>query len=695
MMTARFLRRLGRRWAGLGLNQAFRRSVLRLNPLYQAKNPVMFVVYACAVLVTFDLFIHGRSERVEPFSFVLWVTIALWFTVLFANFAEALAEGLAEKQADLLRSSRKDVTAKLLTHSTQNKQWKPIPAQHLETGDHVLIEAGDFVPADGTVIEGIATVDESAITGESAPVIREPGDERNTVISGTRVLSDWVVIEVSSTHGESYIDRMLAMVKGSTRHKTPTETALNLFLIMTTIMTVVSCATLLPFTIFSTEHTHEGTPISIAAIATLIVCLAPTTIGGLLSPIGLSGMKRLLTARILALNGRAVEAAGDVNILLLDKTGTLTHGNRQAVRFFPASGISMQELAEAAFLSSYADQTPEGKSITDLARSHLKTPPLGPEENYTFIPFSAETRASGITIGENRAILKGATDVVESYVTKAGGHMPPEISLRIGEIARQGGTPLAVADGPRILGAIHLKDVVKFGMKDRLERLRRMGVQSVMITGDNPVTAAAIASESGVDDFIAQATPETKLRFIRSMQEDGNLVAMIGDGTNDAPALAQADVGIAMNTGTQEAKEAGNMVDLDSSPAKLLEIVEIGRQLAVTRGSLTTFSMASDISKYLAIISAIFVHAAPSLSHLNFLHLSTPYHALLAAVLFNALLILGLIPVALRGVSFSSEKPAALLRQNMLIYGIGGFCVSLVGLKAVDALLVLLQGSPA
>ncbi len=695
MNLSRAFRRLRRRWGDTDIDGAVKKSFLRLNPLYQARNPVMFVVYVCAVVVTIDLFAHGKNERIEPFGFTLWVTLALWFTVLFANFAEALAEGLAERQTDLLRTARKDMMAKLLTHSTLHKQWKPVPARHLEQGDLILIEAGDFVPADGTVIEGIATVDESAITGESAPVIRESGGEKDTVISGTRVLSDWIVVRVSATRGETYIDKMLAMVEGAARHKTPVETALNIFLVMTTIMTVISCATLLPFTLFSAEHTHEGSPVSIAAIATLIVCLAPTTIGGLLSPIGISGMKRLLVARVLATSGRAVEAAGDVNLLLLDKTGTLTHGNRQAVHFFPSSGVSMEELAEAAYLSSYADTTPEGKSITELAKTHVKTLPLGPAEEYAFIPFSAETRASGITIGGTRAILKGATDVVETYVTKIGGHMPPEISVRIGTIARQGGTPLVVADGPRILGAIHLKDVVKAGMKDKLERLRRMGIQSVMITGDNPVTAAAIASESGVDDFIAQATPETKLRFIRSMQEDGNLVAMIGDGTNDAPALAQADVGIVMNTGTQAAKEAGNMVDLDSSPSKLLEIVEIGRELAITRGSLTTFSLASDISKYLAIISAVFVHAAPSLSKLNFLHLSTPYHALLAAVIFNALLILGLIPVALRGVKLRAETPSGLLGKNMAVYGVGGFCVSLIGLKALDSLLVLLHGSPA
>ncbi len=682
-------------WNG-PLAEAARLAFLRLNPVAQARNPVMFAVYLCALFMTADLLLYDRKAGIDPFGFVLSVTAILWFTVLFANFAEAYAEKIAQSQTQVLRDTRRDLMAKLLTHSTpNNKRWKQIPARHLEPGDVILVEAGDFLPADGTVIDGIATVDESAITGESAPVIREASGERDAVISGTRVLSDWIVVKVSSTHGSGYIDKMLAMVEGARRPKTPTELALNIFLIASTLVMIAACVTLLPFSLFSTQRTGEGNPVTLAGIFTLFVCLAPTTIGGLLSPIGISGMRRLLDARVLAISGHAVEAAGDVDILLFDKTGTITYGNRQAVAFFPAANVSPQEMADAAFLSSCADHTPEGQSITELAYRLLNARPPFPATDFTFIPFSAETRASGITLGDDRAILKGAPDVVEAYVSKLGGHVPPDVSLNVGMIARRGGTPLLVADGARVLGAIHLKDVVKAGIKERLALLRRIGVQSVMITGDNPITAAAIASEAGVDDFIAQATPEAKLNFIRSMREDGHLVAMIGDGTNDAPALAQADVGVVMNSGTQAAKEAGNMVDLDSSPAKLADIVQIGRQIATTRGALTTFSLASDFSKYLAIVSAVLFRTAPSLDRFNFLHLSTPHNAMISALIFNALLIVALIPLALRGVPVMARSPASILRYNVLIYGAGGFCVSLAGLKAIDFLLVLFERSLA
>lgn len=672
--------------------RAVRLSFARLNPLYQARNPVMFVVYVCALLMTIDIAARDPLLQVDSFGFVLTVTVVLWFTVLFSNFAEAYAEGLAQSQTEFLRNARRDLFAKLLTHSTHNKKWKRVPARHLEGGDIVLVEEGDFIPADGIVIDGIATVDESAITGESAPVVRESGAKRDAVIAGTRILSDWIVIKVTSTQGDSYVDKMIAMVEGAKRQKTPSEVALGLFLVATTIITLVSCATLVPFTLFSTEHMREGQPVTIATIITLIVCLAPTTIGSLLSPIGISGMKRLMETRVLAISGHAVEAIGDVDVFLLDKTGTITQGNRQAVSFFPANGVSLQELAEAAFLSSCSDKTPEGRSITELAYKILDSKPPIPTSDFAFIPFSAETRASGITMGEDRAILKGASDVVEAYVVKNGGFMPSEISIYIGTIARQGGTPLIVADGLKVIGAIYLKDIVKEGIKERLALLRRLGIKSVMITGDNPMTAAAIASEAGVDDFIAQATPEVKLNTIRALREEGHLVAMIGDGTNDAPALAQADVGIVMNSGTQAAKEAGNMVDLDSNPTKLAQIVWIGRQLAMTRGSLTTFSLASDLSKYLAIISAVFLHSSPSLARLNFLSLSTPHNALISALIFNALLIVFLIPLALRGVPSRTRNPSQLLQRNLLIYGVGGFCFSLVGLKIIDTLLSLLQG---
>lgn len=670
-------------------------SFARLGPLYQMRNPVMFVVYVGALL-TFALsvqrvFVQGD----EPFTFVFSVTLCLWLTVLFANFAEAYAEGRGKAQAETLKKARREIEAKKLRDPKDKKAYVMIAASSLRQEDIVLVESGDFIPVDGQVIDGIATVDESAITGESAPVIRESGGDRDAVTGGTRVLSDWLLIRVTMEAGQSYLDKMISMVEGAKRQKTPNEIALGILLAAMTIVFLVSCATILPFSMFSVARLGQGSPVSVTVIIALLVCLAPTTIGGLLSAIGIAGMNRLIRANIVATSGRAVEAAGDVNVLLLDKTGTITHGNRQAVQLFPASNISMQELAEAAFLSSCADKTPEGKSISELAYKTLGSRPPVPVEEFTFIPFSATTRASGITIGDSRAILKGASDVIKSYVEKLGGSMPQEATQQIGLIARQGGTPLVVADGARVLGVIFLKDVVKAGIKERLASLRAFGIKSVMITGDNPVTAAAIASEAGVDDFIAEATPEAKLVYIRKMQEDGELVAMVGDGTNDAPALAQADVAVAMNSGTQAAKEAGNMVDLDSNPTKLIEIVEIGKQLLMTRGALTTFSLANDIAKYFAIIPAVFIGTYPALERLNLMGLSSPRNAILSALIFNAIILILLVPLAMRGVAYKPVGAARLLSINLLTYGGGGVIVPFVGIKLIDLILALFLGSPS
>ncbi|HEU5048518.1 MAG TPA: potassium-transporting ATPase subunit KdpB [Rickettsiales bacterium] len=668
------------------LIEATKASLLRLTPRYQARNPVMFVVFVGSVL-TLMLFIYSLHVRgTEPSWFIAAVSIWLWFTVLFANFAEAVAEGKGKAQAESLRKARQDIMAKKLTNRA-SRSVAAVPASALRKGDLVLVEAGDSVPGDGQVLEGIASVDESAITGESAPVIRESGGDRDAVTGGTRVLSDWLIVSITSNPGESFLDKMIALVEGAKRQKTPNEIALGILLAAMTIIFLLACVTLLPFSLYSVEKAGQGSPVSITVIIALLVCLAPTTIGGLLSAIGIAGMNRLIRANVIATSGRAVEAAGDVNILLLDKTGTITFGNRQADAFFPAEAVPIQELAEAAELASLADETPEGKSIVALAHGKYgvqkkEWAALGA----TFVPFSAETRMSGVTIGE-RHIFKGAGDVIAKHVASLGGVMPAGVIRQSEQISRQGGTPLIVCENAKVLGVVYLKDIVKGGIKQRLAELRAMGIKSVMVTGDNPLTAAAIAGEAGVDDFIAQATPETKLRYIRKMQEGGELVAMVGDGTNDAPALAQADVAVAMNTGTQAAKEAGNMVDLDSSPTKLIEIIEIGKQLLMTRGALTTFSIANDIAKYFAIIPAAFVSTYPAMKALNIMELTSPLSAILSAVIFNALIIVFLIPLALKGVKYRPAGALALLHYNILVYGVGGMVVPFIGIKIIDIIL--------
>jgi K+-transporting ATPase ATPase B chain len=666
-------------------------SFRRMTPKYQARNPVMFVVFVGSIITT-ALFFNGFGQAGgEPAWFIGWVAFWLWFTVLFANFAEAIAEGKGRAQAETLKKSRRDVTAKKLPDVKNRDVFELTSAQALRRGDIILVEAGDFVPGDGQVIEGIASVDESAITGESAPVIRESGGDRDAVTGGTRVLSDWVVVRVTANPGESFLDKMIGLVEGAKRQKTPNEIALSILLAAMTIIFLMVCATLLPFSLYSVEKAGQGAPVSMTVLIALLVCLAPTTIGGLLSAIGIAGMNRLVQANVIATSGRAVEAAGDVNVLLLDKTGTITYGNRQAVTFFPAHGITAERMAETAELSSLADETPEGKSIVALARNKYGVK----EKNWddlggVFIPFMAETRVSGVDLGKRGAILKGAGDAIAAIVGKLGGEVPVDVERQVEVIARQGGTPLIVADGMEVLGVIHLKDVVKSGIKERLAELRQMGIKSVMVTGDNPLTAGAIATEAGVDDFIAQATPETKLKYIRKMQEGGELVAMVGDGTNDAPALAQADVAVSMNTGTQAAKEAGNMVDLDSDPTKLIEIVEIGKQLLMTRGALTTFSIANDLAKFFAIIPAAFVSTYPMMMSLNVMGLTSPLSAILSAVIFNALVIIFLVPLALKGVKYRPVGAPALLRRNIVVYGIGGVIVPFAGIKIIDVLLTMM-----
>ncbi len=668
-------------------------SLKKLSPAAQLRNPVLFIVYIAALAVTF-IFICGLLSD-EPVTndsgwFVIWIGLWLWFTVLFANFAESVAEGRGKAQAESLRALRKDVQARKLKHKESSDEYQIVPASSLQRGDLVLIVAGDFVPADGQVVEGIASVDESAITGESAPVIRESGGDSDAVTGGTRVLSDWLIVKVTASAGESFIERMVSLVEGAKRQKTPNEVALSILLSALTLVFLLTIVTLLPFSIYAASNIESATPVSMVVLIALLVCLSPTTIGGLLSAIGIAGMNRLLKANVIASSGRAVEAAGDVNVLLLDKTGTITHGNRQAEEFFPASDISIQEIAEAAQLSSLADHTPEGKSIVQLARRKYNMPGVdsAPADS-TFIEFSAETRFSGIRIG-SREVLKGAADAIETYLAKIGGHIPSEVQQQVQNIARMGGTPLVVTDGAKVLGAVYLKDIVKVGIKERLADLRRMGIKSIMITGDNHLTAAAIAAEAGVDDYLAQATPEAKLKLIRKMQAGGELVAMVGDGTNDAPALAQSDVAVVMNSGTQAAKEAGNMVDLDSDPTKLIEIVKIGKQLLMTRGALTTFSIANDVAKYFAIIPAAFVSTYPQLGALNIMNLTSPESAMMSAVIFNALIIIALIPLALRGVAYRPAAAIALLRHNLLMYGLGGVIVPFIGIKIIDLILVML-----
>ena len=666
-------------------------ALRKLNPRVQVRNPVMFIVEIGSLLTTL-LFIQSLLGQGEaPAGFIFGVTLWLWFTVIFANFAEAMAQGRGKAQADALRKSRRDVTARKLSAPQRGAKVAEVSAGTLRMGDIVLVDTGDTIPGDGEVIEGIAAVDESAITGESAPVIRESGGDRSSVTGGTRVLSDWLIVRISANPGEAFLDRMIGMVEGAKRQKTPNEIALNILLAALTIVFLLATATLLPFSIYAVNGAGQGTPITVTVLVALLVCLIPTTIGGLLSAIGIAGMDRMIQANVIAMSGRAVEAAGDVDVLLLDKTGTITLGNRQATAFLPAQGVSEEALADAAQLSSLADETPEGRSIVVLAKNRFQMR----ERDVmalagTFIPFTAQTRMSGVDL-DGRCIRKGATDAVKRYVEQEGGQFPSAVQRIVDDIARQGATPLVVADGAKVLGVIQLKDIVKGGIRERFAELRRMGIKTVMITGDNPLTAGAIAAEAGVDDFLAEATPEAKLKLIREHQEGGRLVAMTGDGTNDAPALAQADVAVAMNTGTQAAKEAGNMVDLDSNPTKLIEIVEIGKQLLMTRGSLTTFSIANDVSKYFAIIPAAFATTYPQLSALNVMGLATPTSAILSAVIFNALIIIFLIPLALRGVRYRPIGAPALLRENLLIYGLGGLVAPFIGIKIIDLILVALH----
>ncbi|SDX32070.1 potassium-transporting ATPase subunit KdpB [Nitrosomonas oligotropha] len=660
----------------------------KLTPQAQWRNPVMFIVWVGSVLTTIlgiDALVgHGEA----PAGFIFTIAAWLWFTVLFANFAEALAEGRGKAQAAALRGARKNIIAKKLAEPKHDAKITAIDSISLRKGDIVLIEAGDFIPADGEVIEGVASVDESAITGESAPVIRESGGDFSAVTGGTRILSDWLVIRVTANPGEAFLDRMIAMVENAKRKKTPNEIALTILLITLTLIFLFVCVTLLPFSIYSIKSAGSGSPVSITVLVALLVCLIPTTIGGLLSAIGVAGMSRMMQVNVIATSGRAVEAAGDVDVLLLDKTGTITLGNRQASAFLPATNVQIKELADAAQLASLADETPEGRSIVVLAKQDFGL--RGRElHNAIFVPFTAQTRMSGVDFGD-RKIRKGAADTIRAYIENLGGTFPGSIEVLVDQVSRRGSTPLVVADGARVLGVIELKDIVKGGIRERFSELRKMGIKTVMITGDNRLTAAAIAAESGVDDFLAEAKPEDKLKLIREYQAQGRLVAMTGDGTNDAPALAQADVAVAMNSGTQAAKEAGNMVDLDSNPTKLIEIVETGKQMLMTRGALTTFSVANDVAKYFAIIPAAFATTYPQLKMLDIMHLNTPASAILAAVIFNAVIIVFLIPLALKGVKYQALGAASLLRKNLLIYGLGGLLVPFVGIKLIDVMLVFL-----
>ena len=670
------------------LRGALLASFTKLNPRTQLKNPVMFAVYLGSILTTLLWVQAVRGGGTESAGFILGIAVWLWATVLFANFAEAIAEGHGKAQAASLRKSRTQVTARRLT-DPKTRETTDIPAAELRVGDLVLVRAGDVIPADGEVVEGVASVDESAVTGESAPVVRESGGDRSAVTGGTRVISDWLVVRVATLPGQSFLDRMIAMVEGAKRQKTPNEIALAILLAALTLIFLLVVVTLLPFSAYSVETSGQGRPITLTVLVALFVCLAPTTIGALLSAIGIAGMNRLSRTNVVAMSGRAVEAAGDVDVLLLDKTGTITLGNRQATRFAPADGVKVEELAETAHLASLADETPEGRSIAVLAKQQFGLRGRDLEQvKPHFVPFSAKTRMSGVNL-DGREIRKGAAEAIEAHVRALGGAFPDKVRAAVREIARAGGTPLVVSRDARILGVIELKDIVKGGIKERFAELRRMGIKTVMITGDNPLTAAAIAAEAGVDDYLAEATPEAKLALIREYQQGGRLVAMTGDGTNDAPALAQADVAVAMNTGTQAAKEAGNMVDLDSNPTKLIEIVHVGKQLLMTRGALTTFSIANDVAKYAAIIPAAFVATYPELKALDVLGLSSPANAILAAVVFNALVIVALVPLALKGVAYRAVGAAELLRRNLLVYGLGGLVVPFIGIKAIDVLLAV------
>ena len=680
---------------------AIKDSFKKLDPRVQWRNPVMFVVYIGSIITTILVAqaLGGKGEA--PTGFILAIALWLWFTVLFANFAEALAEGRSKAQAASLRSLKKETWAKKMEAPKFGAKWHPIESADLRKGDTILVMANDVIPADGEVIEGVASVDESAITGESAPVIRESGGDFSAVTGGTRVLSDWIVVRVTVNPGETFVDRMIAMVESAKRQKTPNEIALTILLVALTIVFLAVTVTLLPFSMFSVDAAKSGSPITVTVLISLLVCLIPTTIAGLLSAIGVAGMSRMMQANVIATSGRAVEAAGDVDVLLLDKTGTITLGNRHASAFLPAPGVKESDLADAAQLASLADETPEGRSIVILAKQKFNlrerdVQSLGAQ----FVHFSAQTRMSGVdlplviqaqqVVGSDhspvqvRQVRKGAADAIRKHVESLGGSFPAALSTAVDEVARRGSTPLVVADGIKVLGVIELKDIVKGGIKERFAELRRMGIKTIMVTGDNRLTAAAIAAEAGVDDFLAEATPEQKLALIRQHQAEGKLVAMTGDGTNDAPALAQADVAVAMNSGTQAAKEAGNMVDLDSNPTKLIEVVETGKQMLMTRGSLTTFSIANDIAKYFAIIPAAFVTTYPQLGALNVMHLASPSSAVLSAVIFNALIIIFLIPLALKGVKYRPIGAATLLRRNLAIYGIGGVIVPFIGIKLID-----------
>jgi potassium-transporting ATPase ATP-binding subunit len=675
----------------------YRRAIidafLKLNPRWMMRNPVMFVTEVGSILTTIlwlqALFGNGEVHTAFVGGIALW----LWLCVLFADFSEALAEGRGKAQAAALRKTRKETQAKRLTQPKYGAKYESVSSSELRQNDVFLVDAGDIIPTDGEVIEGVASVNESAVTGESAPVIRESGGDRSAVTGGTRILSDWLVVRVTANPGEGFLDRMISLVEGAKRQKTPNEIALNILLAAFTIVFLVVCITLLPFSLYSVDVNQQGTPITITVLVALLVCLTPTTIGGLLPAIGIAGMDRLIRRNVIALSGRAVEAAGDVDVLLLDKTGTITLGNRQATEFIPVGAVSERELAEVAQLASLADETLEGRSIVVLAKEKYGlrgNEAADTQRNMRFIPFSAQTRMSGVDM-EGLAIRKGAMDAITTYIQEQNKTIPLEIKTITDNIARNGGTPLVVARNGEVLGVVHLKDIVKGGIKERFIKMRKMGIKTVMITGDNPLTATAIAAEAGVDDFLAQATPEAKLKLIREHQAGGRLVAMTGDGTNDAPALAQADVAVAMNSGTQAAREAANMIDLDSNPTKLIEIVETGKQLLMTRGALTTFSIANDVSKYFAIIPAAFATTYPALGALNIMHLATPESAVLSAVIFNALIIMALVPLALRGVPYRPLGAARLLRDNLLIYGVGGLITPFIGIKLIDMILVALH----
>ncbi len=670
------------------LKSAVLGALTKLTPQHQIRNPIMFTVYVGSILTSClflqALFVYSKTSA----TFILSITIWLWFTVIFANFAEAMAEGRGKAQAQALRKSRHEIQTKKLAKPARDAKITPVASASLRIDDIVLVETGDIIPSDGEVIEGIASVNESAITGESAPVIRESGGDRSAVTGGTQVISDWLIVRITKNPGETFLDTMIALVEGAKRQKTPNELALTILLASLTIVFLLVCSTLLPFSMFSVAAVGAGKVISITVLVALFVCLAPTTIGSLLSAISIAGMDRMIQANVIALSGRAIEAAGDIDTLLLDKTGTITLGNRQATEFIPAAGVDVRVLADAAQLSSLADETPEGRSIVILAKEKygLRGRDIS-ELGATFIPFTAQTRMSGANL-PGRQIRKGAAQSIEIYVEAIGGFFPDDVKKNVENVSRKGGTALVVAEGKKVLGVIYLKDIVKGGIRERFLQLRQMGIKTIMVTGDNPLTAAAIAAEAGVDDFLANARPEDKLALIRKLQAKGHLIAMAGDGTNDAPALAQADVAVAMNTGTQAAKEAGNLVDLDSNPTKLIEVVEIGKQLLMTRGALTTFSIANDVAKYFAILPAAFVTTYPEMNALNVMHLATPQSAILSAVIFNALIIIFLIPLALRGVTYRRVSAARLLRRNALVYGLGGLILPFICIKLIDMFLI-------